>query len=196
MPGNHPSRMPGLTSSVTGPDDGVASPMLFGGNPLPNLLDLNSVARPGARGVRQANRRNTMRMPSAVLLLLTGSLFQTPIATCTCSPRSALPAIERVGDYDCVCVGTVTARRQVDRFTGEATVSVQEGWVGPPLSVLRFLDCVCGAACCRTLFKGKTYLIFARKNGNYYSTTLCDPTTEAESAGTIIKALGPPVYHF
>jgi hypothetical protein len=52
MPSNHPSRMPGLTSSVTGPDDGIASPMLLGGDPLPNLLDLNSVARPGARGVR------------------------------------------------------------------------------------------------------------------------------------------------
>ncbi len=41
-----------LTSSVTGPADGVASPLPFGGNPLLFLLNLNSVARPGARGVR------------------------------------------------------------------------------------------------------------------------------------------------
>jgi len=42
-----------LTSSVTGPDDGVASPMPFGGYPLRHLLKLNSVARSGARGVRR-----------------------------------------------------------------------------------------------------------------------------------------------
>jgi hypothetical protein len=41
-----------LTSYVTGPDDGVASPMPFVGVPLHHLLNLNSVARPGARGVR------------------------------------------------------------------------------------------------------------------------------------------------
>ncbi len=40
-----------LTSSVTGPDDGVASPRLFVGVPLLHWLNLNSVARPGARGV-------------------------------------------------------------------------------------------------------------------------------------------------
>ena len=43
-----------LTSSVTGPDDGVASPLPFVGVPLLHLLNLNSVARSGARGVRQA----------------------------------------------------------------------------------------------------------------------------------------------
>ena len=42
-----------LTSNVTGPDDGVASPMPFGGYPLLHSLNLNSVARPGARGVRK-----------------------------------------------------------------------------------------------------------------------------------------------
>ena len=42
-----------LTSSVTGPDDGVASPRLFGGSPLLHSLNLNSVARSGARGVRK-----------------------------------------------------------------------------------------------------------------------------------------------
>ena len=42
-----------LTSSVTGPDDGVASPMPVGGFPLLSLLRLNSVARSGARGVRK-----------------------------------------------------------------------------------------------------------------------------------------------
>ena len=41
-----------LTSSVTGPDDGVASPRLFVGVPLLLLLNLNLVARSGARGVR------------------------------------------------------------------------------------------------------------------------------------------------
>jgi hypothetical protein len=41
----------GLTSSVTGPDDGVASPMPFVGVSLLHSLNLNSVARPGARGV-------------------------------------------------------------------------------------------------------------------------------------------------
>jgi hypothetical protein len=40
------------TSSATGPDDGVASPRLFGGDPLLHLLNLISVARSGARGVR------------------------------------------------------------------------------------------------------------------------------------------------
>jgi len=40
-----------LTSSVTGPDDGVASPLAFVKVPLLHLLGLNSVARPGARGV-------------------------------------------------------------------------------------------------------------------------------------------------
>jgi hypothetical protein len=41
-----------LTSSVTGPADGVALPMPFGGYSLRHLLNLNSVARSGARGVR------------------------------------------------------------------------------------------------------------------------------------------------
>jgi len=41
-----------LTSSDTGPDDGVASPMPFVGVPLLHSLNLNSVARSGARGVR------------------------------------------------------------------------------------------------------------------------------------------------
>ena len=41
-----------LTSSVTGPGDGVASPLPFAGVPLLHLLDYKSVARPGARGVR------------------------------------------------------------------------------------------------------------------------------------------------
>ena len=54
MPGNHPSRMPGLTSNGTGPDDGVASPVPFGGVPLHHLLNLNSVARSAARGVGRA----------------------------------------------------------------------------------------------------------------------------------------------
>jgi hypothetical protein len=45
---------PHLTSSVTGPDCGVASPRLFVGVPLLHWLGLNSVARPGARGVRRA----------------------------------------------------------------------------------------------------------------------------------------------
>jgi len=40
-----------LTSSVTGPDDGVASPLPFGGFPMLPWLNLNSVARSGARGV-------------------------------------------------------------------------------------------------------------------------------------------------
>jgi len=43
-----------LTSSVTGPDDGVASPRLFVGVPLLLLLNLNLVARSGARGVSEA----------------------------------------------------------------------------------------------------------------------------------------------
>ena len=41
-----------LTSSDTGPDDGVASPLPFGGFPLLHLHNLNLVARSGARGVR------------------------------------------------------------------------------------------------------------------------------------------------
>jgi hypothetical protein len=41
-----------LTSSDTGPDDGVASPGLFVGVPLLHSLILNCVARSGARGVR------------------------------------------------------------------------------------------------------------------------------------------------
>jgi hypothetical protein len=40
-----------LTSSVTGPDDGVASPLVFVGVPLLHLLNFNRPARPGARGV-------------------------------------------------------------------------------------------------------------------------------------------------
>ena len=52
MPSNHPGRMPGLTSSVTGPDDGVASSLAFEGSLLNHMLILNPVARPGARGVR------------------------------------------------------------------------------------------------------------------------------------------------
>jgi hypothetical protein len=47
-----------LTSNGSGPDHGVASPMLFGGYPLHHLLNLNSVARSAARGVRRA--RNTL----------------------------------------------------------------------------------------------------------------------------------------
>jgi hypothetical protein len=45
-----------LTSSDTGPDDGVASPRLFGGVPLLHLFNLNSVARSGARGVGRMQR--------------------------------------------------------------------------------------------------------------------------------------------
>ena len=44
-----------LTSSVTGPDDGVASPRLLVGVPLRHSFNLNRAARPGARGVRFAN---------------------------------------------------------------------------------------------------------------------------------------------
>ena len=40
-----------LTSSGTGPDDGVASPGLFVGVPLLRSLNLDSVARSVARGV-------------------------------------------------------------------------------------------------------------------------------------------------
>jgi hypothetical protein len=46
------NRLKHLTSSVTGPADGVASPLPFGGFSLLHLLNLNSVARSGARGVR------------------------------------------------------------------------------------------------------------------------------------------------
>jgi hypothetical protein len=42
---------PRLTSSGTGPDEGVAAPMPFGGSPMLHFLNLNSVARSGARGV-------------------------------------------------------------------------------------------------------------------------------------------------
>jgi hypothetical protein len=48
-----------LTSSATGPDDGVASPMLFEGIPMLLWLNLKSVARPGARGVRRAEGERT-----------------------------------------------------------------------------------------------------------------------------------------
>jgi len=41
-----------LTSYVTGPDDGVASPVPFGVNPMLHQSNLNTVARSGARGVR------------------------------------------------------------------------------------------------------------------------------------------------
>jgi hypothetical protein len=41
-----------LTSSDTGPADGVASPMPFEGVPLPHSLNFNCSARSGARGVR------------------------------------------------------------------------------------------------------------------------------------------------
>ena len=47
-----------LTSNDSGPDHGVASPLPFVGNPLLHLLNLNSVARSAARGVRRA--RNTL----------------------------------------------------------------------------------------------------------------------------------------
>ncbi len=46
-----------LTSYGSGPDHGVASPLPFGGVPLPHLLNLNRVARSAARGVRQTMRR-------------------------------------------------------------------------------------------------------------------------------------------
>jgi hypothetical protein len=41
------------TSYVTGPVHGVASPLPFVGVPMLPWLNMNSVARPGARGVRQ-----------------------------------------------------------------------------------------------------------------------------------------------
>jgi len=41
-----------LTSSDSGPDHGVASPMPFAGVPLLHSLNLNPVARSAARGVR------------------------------------------------------------------------------------------------------------------------------------------------
>jgi hypothetical protein len=40
-----------LTSSDTGPADGVASPLPFEGSPMLHLLRMKSVARSGARGV-------------------------------------------------------------------------------------------------------------------------------------------------
>jgi len=43
----------GLTNIDSGPVHGVASPMLFVGVPLHHSLNLNHVARPGARGVRR-----------------------------------------------------------------------------------------------------------------------------------------------
>ena len=46
-----------LTSSVTGPVHGVASPMAFEGSPMLHLLSLNLVARSGARGVRHGKQR-------------------------------------------------------------------------------------------------------------------------------------------
>ena len=41
-----------LTSSATGPDDGVASPVPFVGVPMLHMSNLNLLARSGARGVR------------------------------------------------------------------------------------------------------------------------------------------------
>ena len=45
-----------LTSNDSGPDHGVASPMPFGAVPLLHLLNLNSVARSAARGVRRLKK--------------------------------------------------------------------------------------------------------------------------------------------
>jgi hypothetical protein len=50
-----------LTSYVTGPDDGVASPLAFGGILLLRWLNLNSVARSGARGVGR-HKSSVMRV--------------------------------------------------------------------------------------------------------------------------------------
>jgi hypothetical protein len=47
-----------LTSSVTGPDDGVATPMPFGGSPMLHLLNFSRSARSGARGVRHQDENN------------------------------------------------------------------------------------------------------------------------------------------
>jgi len=62
-----------LTSYVTGPDDGVASPMPFEGSPMLHSLRLNSVARSGARGVRVLKmlyRASALTIRSGLILLL------------------------------------------------------------------------------------------------------------------------------
>jgi hypothetical protein len=60
-----------LTSSDTGPGDGVASPLPFGGYPLRHSLNLNSVARSGARGVRAQKRGSkTMRAKKSWIALI------------------------------------------------------------------------------------------------------------------------------
>ena len=48
----------GLTSSVTGPDDGVASPRPFGGYLLHHLLSLNAVAGPVHAALGTSRKKN------------------------------------------------------------------------------------------------------------------------------------------
>jgi hypothetical protein len=69
------SKNKGLTSSATGPDDGVASPLPFAGVSLFHLPNLNSVARSGARGVRLLEMRN--RLLSIIPLLMVSFLFSS-----------------------------------------------------------------------------------------------------------------------
>jgi hypothetical protein len=71
-----------LTSSATGPADGVASPLPFAGVPLLHLLRLNSVARSGARGVRclmkiMASAQSRQIAVLAVSILLAGCCTKT-----------------------------------------------------------------------------------------------------------------------
>ncbi len=67
---NSPRKKRHLTSSVTGPDDGVASLLLFGGVPLHHSLNLNLLARPGARGVRLSGGIASMRLAALLCFLV------------------------------------------------------------------------------------------------------------------------------
>jgi hypothetical protein len=71
-----------LTSSDSGPDDGVASPLPFAGIPLLHLLNLNGVARSAARGVRLAMENKMTRRwlyaPMMLTLLLACATERKP----------------------------------------------------------------------------------------------------------------------
>jgi hypothetical protein len=82
-----------LTSSATGPDDGVASPMPSVGGPMLHLLKSNSVARSGARGVRPKVRQMNRCVCCLVALALIGWC-----SSCTCSTIPA--ASSSASSYD------------------------------------------------------------------------------------------------
>jgi hypothetical protein len=96
---NPKSLKPRLTSSVTGPDDGVASPRPFVGVPLLHPFILNSVARSGARGVRGPQTKHCLFVWMFAIILLQISCCPAKPTRGTALPDATEPNLVAMSPY-------------------------------------------------------------------------------------------------